>query len=112
MKAVTQGLAFLAALAVLVGCGGGSGGSATTGGNVPGNARVGIFVTDDLTADYDHVWVTIKKVELQGAGGSVTVYDDAAGRTVDLRALNDAGTQKFALLGEASIPAGTYASAE
>jgi hypothetical protein len=112
MKAVTKALAILSAAAVLFGCGGGGGGS-TTGGGTAGNARVGIFVTDNLTNDYDHVWVNIRKVELNNAnGGSVTVYDDATGRTVDLRALNDAGTQKFALLGEATIPAGNYKSVE
>ena len=113
MKAVTKALSILGAVAVLIGCGGGGGDSAT-GGLPAGSARVGVFVTDDLTTDYDHVWVTIQKVELQrqGNAGSVTVFDDPTGRTVDLRALNDAGTQKFALLGEAVIPAGNYSSAE
>ncbi len=93
----------LIALAV-IGCGGGGG---SNGGASTPRASVGVFVTDDLGA-YDHVWVTVKKIDLVGPAGTKTVFADAAGKAIDLASLNNAGSATFAFLGVARIPEGTY----
>lgn len=98
----------LVALAV-IGCGGGGGGS--NGGSTANRASVGVFVTDDLGA-YDHVWVTVKKIDLVGPAGTKTLFTDADGKAVDLASLNDAGSAVFAFLGVASVPAGIYTRIE
>ncbi|MCB0824995.1 MAG: DUF4382 domain-containing protein [Armatimonadetes bacterium] len=94
---------FLALFAIfMVGCGGG-GGSATSG------QPLNVFITDDLNAGYDHVWVSIKQIDLVSAGGNTTVYQ-STGQSVDLRSLNN-GNSLFQYLNVASIPAGSYTSA-
>lgn len=95
--------ALIAAIA-LIGCGGGGGGG---GGVAQGSAR--FFATDNLSNDYDQVWVNILKLELvPSTGAPVTVFNDAAGRTIDLRKLNDGGLNQYAFLGIDSAPQGTY----
>jgi len=98
--------ALLASLACLaaIGCGGGGGG---TGGSSNSQAR--IFVTDDL-GNYDHVWVTVKEVDLVGSSGAKTVWQDPTGQTIDLAQLNQAGTQRYAFLGLGNVPAADYQS--
>jgi len=86
---------------VAAGCGGGGGSSS--------QAQARIFVTDNL-GNYDHVWVTVKQVDLVGPSGSHTVFVSAAGEPLDLPALNVNGVQHFAFLGLKSLPAGTYTS--
>lgn len=94
---------FLALFAIfLVGCGGG-GGSATTG------QPLNVFITDDLNTGFDHVWVSIKQIDLVSANGNTTVYL-SAGQSVDLRSLNN-GNSLFQYLNVASIPAGSYTAA-
>ena len=53
----------LAALAVLFGIAGCSGGGGSAGNLAGGRASVPVFVTDSPETDNDHVWVTIYKVE-------------------------------------------------
>ncbi len=100
MKNLLLMLLAVAALA-LAGCGGGSGGSAS-------NADAGFFATDNLSDNYDGVWVTIRKVQLRKADDSfITIFDDAIGKIVNLRSLND-GAERYAFFGEDSVPQGTY----
>lgn len=95
---------FVVALLGLIGCGGGGGGTTATG-------NLAVFVTDDLSTNYDHVWVTIHEVELEGASGSFKVFNSDAGVQVDLRSLNN-GANLFSLLGTGSIPDGSYTTAK
>lgn len=88
-------------LALAVGCGGGGGGGSLGGLNV--------FISDDLSQNYDQVWVTVKQIELQGADGSFsTVFSDSTGVPVDLTTLND-GSPKFMFMGKKSVSAKEYA---
>jgi hypothetical protein len=98
----------LAASAILAGCGGGGSGSLSS--PVGARSTVGVFITDAVGA-YDHVWVTIHKVELVGDKGVITLFDDSAGKVIDLVSLNHAGQQQFALLGVQSVPAGSFSQA-
>src|SRR6185503_17594707 len=92
---------FLLVVLVAAGCGGGSGGGGA-------NGDVGIFVTDDLNTNFEAVWVTLFKVELEKQGGGfVTVFDDPNGKVINLRALND-GNPRYAFLGKDRVPEGTY----
>ncbi len=86
------------------GCGGGGGGTEVSG-------NLALFVTDDLSTNYDHVWVTIHEVELEGSSGSTNVFNSSAGIPVDLRSLND-GSSLFSLLGTANVPDGNYTIAK
>ena len=101
MKKLAQWL-FLWVVLIAAGCGGGSGG----GGGA--NGDVGIFVTDDLNTNFEAVWVTVLKIELEKQGGGfVTVFDDPNGKVLNLRALND-GNPRYAFLGKDRVPEGTY----
>ena len=103
-----KNFSMLALACALVGCGGGGGG---TGGSSAPTARVGVFITDDL-GSYDHVWVTVKAIDLIGPAGKKTVYSDPVGKAVDLASLNTAGASTFAFLGLGAIPEGRYTSIE
>lgn len=96
-------------LLMLFGCGGSGGGS---GSGVPGGT-VSAFATDDMNAGFSHVWVKIKKIDLNSATGSATIFDESAtgGRLVDLRTLRDTTGSRFVLLSNASVPAGSYTGA-
>lgn len=96
-------IAFGLALLAIVGCGGGGG-----GGSVPGGAQVTAYATDSFTDDFDHVWVKLYKVDLVGDTQRFTVFEDAAGRDVDLKSLRDATGQKYSFLDAAAVSAGTY----
>lgn len=93
---------------MLAGCGGSGGGSSS---GLPGSSRVSLFITDSMDGN-DHVWVTVKSVDLVSAGGSTNVYSDAVGKTVDLKTLRDADGARFQFLNRDSVPAGTYTGAK
>ena len=90
--------------ALLAGCGGGTTGTALTGAG-----RASILLTDSPREDYAHIWATIYHVEiLAQSGAPVVLFDDAAGKLIDLRTLFDAAGQRFSFLGSSALPAGTY----
>lgn len=111
-----------ALLPVLAGCGGAGTPGTTTGGTTgttrasdgmpDGNrkaegqvGRVGVFVTASGLSNYDHLWVTVRKVTLIDVTETAqTVYDDPDGFTVDLKDLAQA--KKLALLTCAAAPSG------
>ena len=81
--------------------------------NGPSSGDVGLFITDDLSAKYDHVWVSIKKVELKlAAGGLRTIYEDSRGVGVDLASLHSDSGPKYQFINELTMPAGTYVGAQ
>jgi len=98
-------LASIVGSLLLTGCGGG--GSAAGGG---GGGNMSLFAVDDMNTGYDHVWVTIDKVDLVGAGSTTNVFDATAsgGKVVDLRTLHDGNGARFLLLGGCNTPAGSY----
>jgi len=104
------------ALAIAIGCGGGGGGSNTTGSNGSngstngggGTTNVRVFATDDLSTNYDHVWVTVKRVELTGPSGDRTLFDDADGIQIDLKTLRDTSGRRFRLLSNRAINSGRF----
>ncbi len=108
--AAVLGCLFLTFFLVLAGCGGGGGG--TTGGGGSSSAKVGVFFTDNLSAGYDHVWVTAYKVELYNGATSVTVLDNPAGEAIDLRALGTPAGGQFLFLGPGTVPVGSYTKVE
>lgn len=90
----TRILCLIVCLLALIGCGGGSG-SVSSG--------LSLFITDDLSS-HDHVWVTIKKIEVTPTGGSaVTMFESAAGVSVDLRTLRDVSGSRFKFLSSRSL---------
>jgi hypothetical protein len=92
--------------ALLTGCGGGGSGSGSVGTNL-----VSLFITDSLDGN-DHVWVTVKSVDLQSAGGATNVFSNSAGVTVDLKTLRDATGARFQFLNQDTVPPGTYSGAK
>lgn len=98
--ALLLGIAGCATTLALIGCGS-SGGAG--GGN--GDSTLGVYVTDSFNDDYSQVWATLYKIEASTNGTSyVTLYEDSAGKTLNLSAL--ANTAEF--LGSLKIPAGNY----
>jgi hypothetical protein len=100
-----KALIAIAAAAMLAGCGGSGG-----GGGLASSSRVSLFITDSMDGN-DHVWVTVKSVDLLTATGSTNVFSDPAGATVDLKTLRDSTGERFKFLNDDSIPAGTYTGA-
>lgn len=94
-----------------VGCGGSSssGGGGGGGGSL-GAGKVAVYATDSMDQN-DHVWVVIKKVELNTANSSQTVFEDATGKSIDLKTLSDAGGNKFQLLSVGDVTGGPFRSA-
>ena len=86
----------------LIGCGG----SGTSTSNLQ------LFATDDLNPSYSGVWVKIYNAQLRNStNGTVSVFNDPAGMTVNLRSLND-GSAKFLLIAPGQVPNGTYTKVE
>ncbi len=108
----------------LVGCGG-NGSALNNGGMVGGQSTmnsaanngpsagdVGLFITDNLSDKYDHVWVSIKKIELKlAAGGTREIFADPAGLGIDLSSLHDDSGPKYRFLNQLTLPEGTYSEA-
>lgn len=94
--------------AIVIACGGGGGGSSSSA----NGGSVGLFFTDDLSANYDHVFVTAHKVSFTGPAGTRTIFNSTDGKTIDLRALGTAQGGTFAFLAHANVPSGSYTSAE
>lgn len=86
----------------MFGCAGG--GSSASG----GEGRASVFITDDLNTGFDHVWVSIKAVALTAPSGERVLFEDPAGRVVDLKTLRDAGGNRFVFLSQSNIPRGAY----
>ena len=95
------------ALAVVTGCG--SGGTDSAGiSSSTGRAPLDVYVTDGFTDQYKQVLATLFKIELTTDGVTYqTVFEDTAGRTLDLSSL--ASTTE--LLASVTVPEGTYAQA-
>ncbi len=91
------GVLFLLAFGVLLySCGGGGTTTSSTG--------AGLYITDDITTDFQQVIVTIYKVEFQRAADKslVTAFEDPQGITYDLTELSGI-LEKIG-----TLPAGTY----
>ena len=94
------------ALAAVAGCGSGGGGTAGSAGT--SRAPLDVYVTDGFSDQYKQVLATLYKVELTTDGTAYqSVFEDAAGRTLDLSSL--ANTTE--LLASITIPEGTYTNA-
>ena len=88
----------------LIGCGGGGSTSTTSGGTLT------LYATDSMDGN-DQVWVQLHKVELLSTLDRVAVFQDDAGKTINLRALRDGSGARFLFLGQTSIPAGEFTTA-
>ena len=96
-----------AALGSLSGCGGG-GGNGGSPGLAASSSGLNVFVTDSFSDQYKQVLVTLYKIELTTDGTTYqTVFNDAAGQTINLSSL--AATTD--LLASLNVPAGTYTQA-
>jgi hypothetical protein len=81
--------------------------------NGPSSGDLGLFVTDNISDKYDHVWVSIKKVELKlAAGGLRTIFEDPSGVGIDLASLHDESGPKYKFVNQLTLPAGTYVGAQ
>ncbi len=91
----------------LAGCGGG--GSGTPGAPAVRSVNASAFVTDSFREDFDHVWATIFKIEMVATDGTaVSLFDNPAGKTIDIKSLRDATGARFSFLDKKSIPVGSY----
>lgn len=95
---------FVAAIAILAGCGGG-GGTALSG-----RAPMTTYITDSVNDDFSQVWVNIRKIEAVDDGVSTVLFEDSVGRTMDLKTLRDASGARYACVNSSDVPTGTYES--
>jgi hypothetical protein len=102
------------AAAILAACGGGSGGSmgstAPAQSSTPQSANMAVMVSDASTEDWATIGVKILSIALvpQGGGANVTVYTAPAPAPVTNLVMLD---QLDEILGNASIPVGSYTGA-
>jgi hypothetical protein len=99
----------IASLLFAIACGGGS--SSSTASNHVSPGSVHVIVNDDPTQDWATVGVKVLSVALvpQGGGAPVAVYTaPAPAPTINLLQLDQLGE----IIGNASVPAGTYTSAQ
>jgi hypothetical protein len=113
MSANSVGILAISVAAAFIGaCSGGSGGNASTPPTTPPaqTANMPIFVSDASTEDWATIGVKILSIALvpQGGGANVMVYTaPSPAPTVNLAQLD----QISEILGNATVPAGTYTSA-
>ena len=111
------------ALLLIAGCGGNTSSVDSNGiipqsnqpnqvNNGPSKGDLGVFVTDGISDKYDHVWVSIKKIDLKlAAGGTRTIFEDPQGVGVDLASLHDESGPRYRYINDLTLPAGTYTGA-
>jgi hypothetical protein len=94
---------------VMAGCSGGSGSSFSSSGTGNSNGTVSMMVSDAPENDWAAIDVKITSISLnpQGGGTPVVVYTAPSGTLINLVELD----QLNEILGNASVPAGTYTSA-
>jgi hypothetical protein len=99
----------LVAAVALAGCSGGSGSSASATGTGSSNGTVSMMVSDAPMNDWAAVDVKILSISLnpQGGGTPVVVFTSPSGSYINLVELD----QLNEILGNATVPAGTYTSA-
>lgn len=98
-----------AGAALAAACGGGSSGTTPTP-VTPQSATVSVLLSDASTEDWATIGVKVQSIALvpQGGGANVTVFSAAAAPPmINLAQLDQLGE----LLGNATIPAGTYSAA-
>jgi hypothetical protein len=83
-RCVTALALAIASAALLAGCGDGS---STTVVSDSGTGTVVVVVTDAATEEFLQVWVTVRKIELIGAGGHFTLFEGL--RVIDLLSMRD-----------------------
>ena len=84
--------------------------AAATGAN---HGDLGVFVTDRAGSSYDHVWVSIKKIDLKlAAGGTRTIFEDPQGLGIDLASLRDDSGPRYQFVNQLDLPTGTYIAAQ
>lgn len=110
-----------AAIAILIGCGGGGSGvggsngvsnGGSNGGTGGGSGVLSVFLTDSYESEHDHVWVTVRQIDVVGSSGRATVFRDDAGRQLDLKSLRDATGGRFAFVSSSTVGSRTYSEAE
>ena len=93
-------------------CGGGGGGSGVSaGGDIPATpsnyGKVAVFITDDISNQFDEAWVRIYRITITDAKGTVhELFSDPNGKVVNLFELSDV----VELLNIATLPPGTYSN--
>jgi hypothetical protein len=98
------------ATALVAACGGGSGGDGASNTNTVQTGSLSVMVSDASSEDWALIGVKVMSIALvpQGGGANVTVYTaPAPAPTVNLMELD----QIAEILGNATVPAGTYTSA-
>ena len=108
MNTKIKGCLLAVATAMVVGCGGGGAGG---GASTPAGPKVGLYVTSS-GGNYSHVWVSIKQVNVIGSGGTLAVFKNSTGKSIDLASLNQSGSKLFAALGVTSVPASSYSKVQ
>lgn len=100
------GVALSASLAA---CGGGGSGGASTEPVVPQSVSLPVLISDASSEDWATIAVKVQSIALvpSSGGAAVTVYSASPGQLVNLVELD----QISELLGNATIPVGTYSSA-
>ncbi len=94
-------LVLIPLVTALVACGG----SDSDSFGVTGAGTVSVLITDNLSQNYNEVWVEVRSITATGQGGqTVTLFEDVTGRTYNLSQLVNIG----ALIDTRSVAPGTY----
>jgi len=104
-----RGFIGVALSASLAACGGGGSGGASIQPVTPQSVSLPVLISDASSEDWATIAVKVQSIALEPASGgaSVTVYSASPGQMVNLEELD----QISELLGNATIPVGSYSSA-
>ncbi len=104
LRSTVLRLLALGGIALLAACsGGGSGGGGGGATASASNGAVGVLVTDGPADEFAKLWIDVRRIELIGSGGKVTIFEGR--RTFDLLSLRD----ESRLLGRhRGVPAGDW----
>ncbi|MCX6342001.1 MAG: hypothetical protein NTU72_06425, partial [Fimbriimonadales bacterium] len=105
VRRIATSVVLLVTTLSVISCGGG-------GGTASSSSGLTLFASDSMDGN-DHVWVTIKSVELVASTGtSVPVFSSTTGEVIDLRSLRDSTGARFQMLSNLGITTRTYTGAE
>ena len=81
--------------------------------NGPSSGDLALYFTGNVSEQYEHVWVSVKKVDLKlAAGGFRTIFEDNRGLGMDVASLHGESGPSYRFVSGLNLPAGTYVGAK
>ena len=81
--------------------------------NGPSSGDLALYFTGEVSDTSEHVWISLKKVELKlASGGFRTIFDDSRGLGMDIASLHSDNGPSYRFVSGLNLSAGTYVGAK